>query len=161
MVELTVLSDQTDEYALACADFIGAESGADALGFDVTPDTGVRLTTDAPQRASRPMDLQGTRTITISASVKSQSHLDPHTLARERSVLAVIPAEGERLNTPSVWDQYINKEHALSSKCLDAIHLTLADDLGNPLNPNNHWAISMEIKFKLKESVAVRPSRKF
>lgn len=148
------------EYAIATSDFLGYESGGEMLGFTSAPAKGIREIGDILP-ASRPPDLHGTQTITIQASVNAQNNLDPCNLTRKRSVLAVIPAHSGDLNQPGTWDQYVNKEHVLAGICLDVIDLTLQDDMGFPHNPNNHWAISLEIKFKSRDSSTTKTSRHF
>lgn len=160
MYILKCTATQTLEYAIGTAMVSGQESGGDMLGFTKMPGTGVKEE-GSTYSANRPPDLHGTQTITIKASVNAQNNLDPHNLTRKRSVLAVIPAHSSDLNQPGIWDQYINKEHVMSGVCLDVIELALEDDMGLPMNPNNHWAISLEIKFKRKRDVTTEPSRNF
>lgn len=157
---LKCTQNKTDEYAFGTSSVVGYESGAEIAGFSIFPDTGVKSAGDTYE-ANRPADLHGTQTITIKASMNAQNNLDPSSLTRKRSVLAVIPAHSSDLNKPGTWDQYLNKEHVLAGICMDVIELTLEDDMGLALNPNNHWAISLEIKFKKKAEVTTKPSRKF
>lgn len=160
MYELVCLSDQSREYAFATKDFTGSETGADMLGFTSVPANGVQ-TSGSVVTATRPPDLHGTQTITVKASMNAQNNLDPHDLTRRRSVLAVLPAHSSDINQPGTWDQYVDKEHVLSGMCLDVLELALEDDMGFPLNPNNHWAISLEIRFKRRRDVKTSFSRNF
>lgn len=152
--------DGGKDFKIMTFDELGYESAADMLGF-VTP----RETPLPPSKgraaflADRHVDTQGSRTVTIKASVSAQNNVDPVTLMRKRTVLATLPTDSGDLYQPAVWENKQYRGHRLGDRTIDSIELFLEDDKGLELDPRNHWAVSLEIGFR-RTPVEFAPSKR-